>query len=451
MLEDTICAPATAPVNASLSIIRISGPLSRETAFSVFSRPGTIKDRHAAYGSIVYEGKVVDDVVLVYYQSPASFTGEEMVEIFCHGNPLIVSRIIRVLFKLGVRMAEPGEFSKRAFLNGKMDLTEAEAINTLINAGSDWEIDASIKQMHGSLKTAIDSLKDDLILLKADIEAGIDFTDQDIVFISYEQALEKLKSVRQGIESILRRCSVGARVSQGINVTLAGRPNVGKSSLLNLILNEERAIVSDIAGTTRDLIRETVQIGGVRINLTDTAGIGITGDEIERMGIERSRKSIAESSLVLVVIDAVAGITEEDSEIIEKTADKKRIFILNKKDLVSPDEIEKIENSSGFNFVHISAKSGDGFRELEERIAAVISAEFVDYDNSFIADQRILDILERSVETAVRVESIFKMDEPPEIAAFELNELIETLSGITGEISPDDILGSIFCRFCIGK
>jgi len=451
MFEDTICAPATAPVNSSLSIIRISGPESKEAAFSIFPENSRIRNRYAAYGSIVYEDKVIDDVILIYYEGPGSFTGEDMVEIYCHGNPLVVSRIIRVLLKLGLRMAEPGEFSKRAFLNGKMDLTKAEAINNLINAGSDWEIDTSIKQMHGSLQNAVNILRDDLVLLKADIEAGIDFTDQDIEFVTYDQAIAKLAVVRKGITDILGRCTTGARVSHGINVTLAGRPNVGKSSLLNLILNEERAIVSDIAGTTRDLIRETIQIGGVRINLTDTAGIDTAGDDIEKIGIEKSHKTIEESSLVLIVIDGSTGIVEKDLDIIKKTDKKQRIFILNKSDLISGNEINNIKLKSGFDFVPVSAKTGEGFKELEDKISGVISSEFVDYDNSFIADQRVLDILEKSSEMVTDVEKILSINELPEIVAFELNELIEKISGITGEISPDDVLGSIFSRFCIGK
>ncbi len=451
MFEDTICAPASAPVNSPIAIIRISGSQSRDTAFSIFSAKSKAKDRHATYGSIVHEGKLIDDVVLIFYKGPGSFTGEDMVEIFCHGNPLIVSRIIKILLRKGVRMAEPGEFSKRAFLNGRIDLTNAEAINSLINAGSDVEIEASLKQMHGSLKDAVDILKDDVIMLRADIEANIDFTHEDIEFISYEEAQEKLLKVKEGVLGILRRCSIGARVSHGINVTFAGRPNVGKSSLLNLILNEERAIVSNIAGTTRDLIRESIQIAGVRVNLTDTAGLGTAGDEIEKIGIERSHRTIDDSALVLLVIDGSAGVTEEDLEIVKKTESKQRIFILNKSDLMTEESIEKISGEWGFDFVPMSAKTGRGFGDLENRISRFISSNFVDYENSFMADQRVLDLLEKASESVERTEALLKHNELPEIVAFELSELCDHLAGITGEIYPDDILGSIFSRFCIGK
>ncbi len=451
MLEDTICAPATAPVNSSLSIIRISGPESYRAAYSLFTSRKKIAHRFAAYGSIVSGDEVIDDVILVYYKGPSSFTGEDMVEIFCHGNPIIVSRIMKLFFSHGVRAAQPGEFSKRAFLNGKMDLTEAEAINSLINARSDWEIKRSLEQMHGSLTKAVDDIRNNVIILKADLEAGIDFIDQDIEFVSYERGIEISESVRVKLSDFLKRCVTGERVSRGVDVILAGRPNVGKSSLLNLILNEERAIVSDIPGTTRDLIRETVQVGGVRINLTDTAGIASTDDDIEKIGIERTKRKIADASLVLAVIDGVAGVTDEDKEILSSFKDKKIIYVLNKVDLIDNVKVDALRREERLNFIPVSAKFGNGFRELEKAISEVINSEFVDYDNSFLADARITGILSDSIVIIERVISLFGRKELPEIIAFDLNELVDKLSEITGEISPDDILGSIFSRFCIGK
>ena len=451
MPEDTICAPATAPVNSALAIIRVSGPESYRAASSLFSKPGKIRHRSAAYGSIISGGEVIDDVILVYYEAPSSFTGEEMVEIFCHGNPIVVSRIIKLFFSEGVRAARPGEFSKRAFLNGKMDLTEAEAVNSLINSRSDWEIRASIEQMHGSMTRVVDSIRSDVITLKADIEAGIDFTDQDIEFVSYEEGIGLASGIRGNLSGFLDRCSTGEKASRGLDVILAGRPNVGKSSLLNLILNEERAIVSDIPGTTRDLIRETVQIGGIRINLTDTAGIASPGDDIERMGIERTRRKIADASLIIAVIDAVAGLTREDRDIIDSFRDKKIIYVLNKIDLVESERVSGIVRDTGIDFIPVSAKHGTGFSELEKAVSEIINGEFVDFKNSFLADTRITGILADSIAIIDRVIELFSRKELPEIIAFELNELAEKLSEITGEISADDVLGSIFSRFCIGK
>lgn len=453
MSEETICAPASAPVNSSLAIIRVSGPESYRAACSFFSSIEKIKPRYAVYGSLKDNDEIIDDVVLVFYQSPSSFTGEDMLEIFCHGNPVITGKILHLLAKSGIRIAEPGEFSKRAFLNGKMDLTQAEAINSLINARSDWEIKASISQMHGSLKKVVNKLREDVIMLKADIEACIDFSDQDIEPVSKTHNLEVLRDIKSAISDLRARCSTGNRAGRGIDVTLAGRPNVGKSSLLNLILNEERAIVSDIPGTTRDVIRESVQIGGIRINMNDTAGLGIPGDDIERMGIELTRRRIDTASLVLMVIDASSGVTAEDEKIIAELnrGGKKIIYVLNKIDLTGAGVPDDIISRTGLPFIPVSAKFGTGFSELENEIIKVISGEFVDFSNSFLADERILLIIEAAVDTVKRAETLLLNNEPPEITAFELEELIDNLSDITGEITTEDILGSIFSRFCIGK
>jgi len=451
MFFETVCAPASAPVNSSLAIIRISGPGSYGAVCAIFTPKERIRARYAAYGSIIDGNETVDDVVLVFYRGPASFTGEDMAEIFCHGNPLIVSRILRLLFKEGVGAAGPGEFSKRAFLNGRIDLTAAEAINSLIAARSEWEISVSLEQMHGSLKNAVTALREEIILLKADIEAGIDFSDQEIEFISYESAMEKVISVENSLADIRRRCGEGRRMSHGLDVILAGRPNVGKSSLMNLILNEERAIVSDIPGTTRDLIRETLQISGIRINLTDTAGIGAPGDDVERMGIERTRKKLEDAGVVLMVIDASAGITDEDRSIIESLGSKKRIFILNKIDLIDADTANRISAETGFSFIMVSAKNGAGFKELEDALKNVVSGEFFDQKNSFLADVRVLEIFDRAIEQMKSVRNLLRQGELPEIVAFELDDLTAILSEVSGDITPDDVLGSIFSRFCIGK
>jgi len=451
MLFDTICAPATAPVNSAISVIRISGRDSLAVASSIFSNPAKILDRHAAYGSILSDGEIVDDVILLFYKGPKSFTGEDVVEIICHGNPVIVSKIMKLLFNKGARAALPGEFTQRAFLNGKVDLTEAEAINTLINSRSDWEIKKALEQMHGAISKIVSLIKDRIIELKADIEAGIDFSEEDIEFVSYDEAKSIALSIKSDLEDFLRRCRVGERVSKGIDVILAGRPNVGKSSLLNLILNEDRAIVSDIPGTTRDIIRESVQIGGVRINLTDTAGIAEPGDDIERIGIELSKKKISDASIVVAIIDARDGFTDRDREIFELFKDKRVIYVINKKDLVDEKSLDNIRKETGIDFIAISAKSGDGFKELEKAIADIINNDFVDYSDSFIADARIQSILNEAIDILCRIISLFESKELPEIIASELNELIYKISEITGEISADDILGSIFRRFCIGK
>ncbi|MDY6932932.1 MAG: tRNA uridine-5-carboxymethylaminomethyl(34) synthesis GTPase MnmE [Spirochaetota bacterium] len=451
MLDDTICAPATPPITSPLGIIRISGPCAYWVVNSIFDRPNIIKPRYAVYGSIIESNEILDDVVLVFYQSPHSFTGEDMVDIFCHGNPIIIRKIIRLLNQLGARTAEPGEFSKRAFLNGKIDLTEAEAINHVITATSEWEVSTAIKQMHGTLKHCIRDIKDKIIHLKGDIESNIDFTEEDLEFITQGKALFHMREIEVLISDLLRRCRIGDRISHGIDMPIVGKPNVGKSSILNLMLNSERAIVSHIPGTTRDLINEIVQFAGIRINLIDTAGIGTTNCELEKKGIELSVKKIGSASIVIAVFDASTGITDNDSEIIKCIEKKKKIILANKIDIASDKDVYRIESVLGNRIIPFSAKMGIGLSELENGISDIIRDEVLEYENSFLADVRILNQLEISQGIIENCQILLSHNEPHEIIAYELQNLMDNLSEITGEISPDDVLNSIFSRFCIGK
>ncbi len=451
MLEDSICAPATPPVNSPIAIIRISGPDTNRAVRLIFDRGGDLPPRQAVYGSIVKDGEIIDDVVMVFYASPRSFTGEDMAEIFCHGNPIIVNKILSLLHRCGIRMAEPGEFSKRAFLNGKIDLTEAEAINHIITARNEWEIEASIRQMHGSMKHRINEIRDRLIRLKADIECGIDFIGEDIELISAGDARSQAEDIGRMIEDLAERCRIGEKISHGIDVPIVGKPNVGKSSILNLILNSERAIVSDTPGTTRDLIREPVRIGGIHLNLFDTAGIDTPMSDIEKKGIELSHKKIESSPLVLMVLDAATGVQEADRGIIEKIMDKKKIFVLNKIDLVSGAEAERLLASMGKPVIPFSALNGTGLKDLEQEIAGMLRREYVEYKDFYLADLRMMFLLEESLSSVENVKALLSAGEPAEIVAFEMQTLLDTLTGITGEITPDDVLNSVFSRFCIGK
>ena len=452
MFDDTICAPATSPINSTLAVIRISGPDTLRVIKLIFNRKDKIKPRHAVNGSIIDQGVILDDVIIVYYKAPSSFTGEDSSEIIGHGNPLIVNNIIRLLNRYGIRLAEPGEFSKRAFLNGKIDLTEAEAINHIVRARSEWEIQAAVKQMHGSLRAFINRIRDGLILLKADIECGIDFIEEDIEFISSKEAENQLNEIGELLNEVYLRCKIGEKITHGIDVPIVGKPNVGKSSILNLILNSERAIVSDIPGTTRDLINEIVQFAGMQVNLIDTAGIEIPIGEIERKGIKLSHKKIRDASIVLMVLDASSGIHEADRKIIEKIDNKTAIYLINKIDLVAEEQVRNLEKQVGEQrVVPFSAKRGDGLKELEEKMTDVIRNEFIEYRNSFISDLRIISILERSRDCLNSIIKVVSDNQPPEIIAFEMQTLLDNLSEITGEIAPDDVLNSIFSRFCIGK
>jgi tRNA modification GTPase len=444
MLDDTICAPSTPPVNSPIAVIRMSGPDTLRAVTSIFNHADKITPRCTVYGSILENGKMLDDVIVVFFKSPESFTGEDAAEIHCHGNPIIVHKIIKLLNRQGVRIAEPGEFCK-------IDLTEAEAINQIIRARSDWEIDAAIKQMHGSFRNAVHAIRERLILLKADFECSIDFIEEDIEFISGEQALQQLKEIRALLEDVFRRCKIGEKMTHGIDVPIVGKPNVGKSSILNLILNSERAIVSNIPGTTRDLIKEIVQFAGMQVNLIDTAGIDSTESEIEKKGIELSQKKIDDASIIIMVLDAMSNIHEADRRILERIKNKITIFLVNKIDLVSGDEVDRITSQLEQQVIPFSAVTGEGLQELERVMSNIIRNEFIEYKNSFISDIRVLSILENSFTSIDGITKLIVNEEPPEIISFEIHSLIENLSEITGEITPDDVLNSIFGRFCIGK
>lgn len=451
---DTICALATAPVNAPIAVIRISGPDVLSAAKTFFSKPTSIAHRNVVHGAVLHNGAALDDVILAYYKAPNSYTGEDAAEIFCHGNMLVVRSILDMLHSLNIRLAEPGEFTKRAFLNGKMDLTEAEAVHSIISAKSKWEVNAALEQMHGSLKNAVNSLREKVILLKADIEAGIDFSTEDIEFVSLKQTAAAAKQISDDISSVLLRCRIGAELSRGIAVSLAGKPNAGKSSILNLLLGRERAIVSNIPGTTRDIISEHIQIAGLQVRISDTAGIGEAANDIERAGIFMSKKNIDEAAIAIVVLDATRDINDDDLKVLAATENKKRVILINKTDAAREDETARLEETVCAKFgncIRFSAKTGAGLNDLEHALAGILTKGVLDIKESFIATERIIGLLEESLASANKTAELAAVGEQSEIIAFELNSLIASLGEITGEISPEDILDSVFSRFCIGK
>lgn len=450
--NDTVFAPATAPVNAPVAIIRISGPGSLGAAEKIFSRPEALKPRMAVHGSLTFNQKTIDDVILVYYKAPYSYTGEDMAEIFSHGNMIIVHRIMEILSELGLRMAGPGEFTKRAFLNGKMDLTEAEAVNRIITAAGSWEISAALDQMHGSVRRLTEKMRHAGIQLKADIEAEIDFSDQEISFISTDQAVRQCEDIKKDLSDMLLRCSMGKKMSEGLNVSIAGRPNAGKSSLLNLLLNRERAIVSDIPGTTRDIISENIQLGGIRLRISDTAGIRKPADAVEEMGISLSRKNIQEAAVVLLVLDGTSVPDQEDRNLLKETEGRQRILLINKCDMADEARITAWKNfAQEETALRFSARTGQGLEILERELKNIIFAGDTELKECFAADERVTDLLAKAKDSISRAEELIRQQEPQEITAFELDSFLSFLAEITGEISPDDVLDSVFSRFCIGK
>lgn len=452
---DTICAPATPPMPSSIAVIRMSGPQSLSIIAGCFNKPSSISHRKAVHGKLFHAENEIDDVVLIAYLAPESYTGEDMVEVFSHGNPIIIKKIINLFISKGARFAQQGEFTRRAFLNGKMDLTAAEAIDRIVKARGEWEISAALAQMHGSLREKIRKLRESLILIKADVESGIDFSDEDIEFLSNNAAISRMREIHNALSEILNRCRIGEKISHGIDLPIVGRPNVGKSSILNLILNAERAIVSEIPGTTRDLIRETVQFAGYHVNLFDTAGIGVPGCEIERLGIDLSRKKIDDASILILVVDATENSAKTDKEILSASKMKSCIVLGNKIDLVPENErkdrLTHLEKELSVQIIPFSAKTGEGLDSLEKKIGELLNAQFPEQNNFFFANHIAQKTLSDAAEKAFSIQSLFSSGEPHEIIAFELQNLIDLLQEITGEIASDDVLNSIFSRFCIGK
>jgi tRNA modification GTPase len=435
----------------ALALVRMSGPSSVEIISRLFSGHQKLKPRLAVYGVLSHNERMIDDVVITYFRAPSSFTGEDSVEISCHGNPIIVRDIVRALLDCGARMAQPGEFSRRAFLHGRIDLTEAEAINQIITARSSWEIDSAIRQMHGSLKNEIASLRNELIVLKADIECSIDFSQEEIEFVSYDTARGLLAGVKKKITMIRERCALGQKVSRGVDIPLVGKPNAGKSSILNMILNAERAIVSEIPGTTRDLIKETIQFGGVHVNLIDTAGIRETGSEIEKIGIGLSASAIESAGIVIMVCDASSDINDEDRAVAKLIGDRNALYIANKIDCAKPGAVEQLEKELGHEVIPFSAVTGEGLQALENEVSGFVTQKFSSAHDSFIADERILRLLDESIVYADDADRNLIDGAPHEIIAHILMSLTTTLGEITGEISADHVLDSVFSRFCIGK
>jgi len=414
-----------------------------------FKTKGEIKPRYAHYGELYdEEGNLLDEGVLIYYKAPRSYTGEDMVELNLHGNPAILKRAVELFVKAGARLAEPGEFTKRAFLSGKLDLTQAEAVAELISAKTELARRVALKQLKGELSKLVKPLREKLLTLSAYLEAEIEFAEEDLPTLSREEVLKMVREVLKGVRELLKTARTGKALREGIKLAIVGRPNVGKSSLFNALLKEERAIVTEIAGTTRDYIEETLQIKGVPVKLVDTAGIRETEDPVERIGVERSKKKLEEADLVLFVVDLSSPLTEEDLKIYELVKEKEHLVVANKADLPQRAELEKIPTE---NIIKVSALTGEGLEELSERILSKAGVQLQDSVNVYVS-LRHEELLKKAEAALERLEKLYKEGEPsPEIAMLEVREASDYLGEILGEITTEELLGKIFSTFCIGK
>lgn len=446
--REPIVAIATPYGESAIGALRLSGAHVWERIKDSILIKGNPKPRYAHFVKVKdIDGSILDEGILIYYPSPHSYTGEDMVELFLHGNPLILKKALELFLSKGIRLAEPGEFTKRAFLNGKLDLLQAEAVAELISARSELALRNAQRQLQGELSAKINSLRERMIELLAYVEADIEFSEEDIPTLTKEQVISMLELIVEEIDQLLKTVSTGEFVRKGINLAIVGKPNVGKSSLFNALLGEDRAIVTPIPGTTRDYLKESLSIKGVPVNLIDTAGIRHTQDHVESVGIERSLQKLKSAHMVLFVLDASEPLEEEDRYIYSIVKDLKHLVVLNKSDKGINPLVER-EFPEGLK---VSALKKEGIEELKEKIIELLGVELGDGMQIYIS-VRHADLLKKAKEVLKLLrDKLASEDLSPEIIMLDLREAISYLEEIIGIVSTEDILGGIFSRFCIGK
>ena len=412
-----------------------------------------IKGYTLKYGYIVENNEIVDEVLVSYFKAPKSYTAENMCEINTHGGNVIVRKILDLCLKNGAELAEPGEFTKRAFLNGRIDLSQAESVIDVIDAKSEKEAKAGIKQLEGALSKKINEIKQEIMDVMINIDVSIDYPEYDVDDVTNRQILDMLDSVCIKLQKLERSFDNGKIVKEGIKTAIIGKPNAGKSSLLNAILKEDRAIVTEYAGTTRDTIEEFATVEGIPLKLIDTAGIRNANDEVEKIGIAKSREIAKEADLIIAIFDSSCELTEEDMEILDIIKGKKAIVVLNKMDLSSKIN-EKMDCFKEFseNIVKISALNQDGLENLYELIAKMFNLNQINFDNDIIiTNLRHKNLITKALENVKKAKENTLNDMPIDIIAIFIKDILEDLGSITGEFVTDDIINEIFAKFCLGK
>ena len=458
MKTDTIAAIATAMSNSGIGIVRISGENAFDVADRVYypkkgNRKVSEMQSHTIHYGYVRDGnEIVDEVLLMVMRRPRSYTTEDTVEIDCHGGTLVMQRIFETVLKNGARPAEPGEFTKRAFLNGRIDLSQAESVIDVINAENDFALKSSVEQLRGSVSEKIKEIRKKILYETAYIESALDDPEHYDLTGYPEQLKEKTEGLIFEIDNLLKSSEDGEILKEGIDTVIVGKPNAGKSSLMNVLVGEERAIVTDIPGTTRDLLRETIRLKGISLNIIDTAGIRDAEDEVEEIGIRKTKESIEKADLVIYVADSSTALDENDEQIISMIREKKSIVLLNKSDLEPVTFREDIEKKIDRKIIEVSAKEQTGIDELEDTIQEMFLHGDVDFNNEvYITNARHKNsLLEAEKSLELVLESI-KKGLPEDFYSIDLMDAYESLGIILGESVGEDLINEIFSRFCMGK
>ncbi len=447
---DTIAAIATAPGESPLAIVRLSGPKAKEIIESIFRGAG-LENKKASYGRLYgANGEQIDEVVVIFYQKPHGFTAEDLVEIVCHGGHVVPNQVLKILCDKGARLAEPGEFTLRAFLNGRIDLTEAEAIDSIIRAKSSKAKNLALGNLEGGLKKRLLDAQNRLMDIIVLIEAEIDFGDEEVTKTPRPSIAKQIRDAREILHDMVATYDVGRLAEGRVQIAIIGAPNTGKSTLFNAILKDNRAIVADIPGTTRDYLSEYVNIGGYPVILTDTAGIRVSDSPIECMGIEKTIEIINKSSLCLFLLDCSRKLNDDDLILYEKIRNSQYILVVNKIDMVSNKGNFAREKFPG-KAIEISAKNGDGIHTLLEEIKSHLIAGNESCLSWVLLSQRQYDCASRALSAIDDSLNALSCDEPEEVIAGMLREANDCLSEVLGKVTNDDILNQIFGRFCIGK
>ena len=450
-MNDTIAAISTSLGIGAISIVRMSGTDSIKIANKIFSKDlENVKSHTINYGFIKENGEVIDEVLISVMKAPHTYTTENIIEINCHGGITTTNKVLETLLKNGARLAEPGEFTKRAFLNGRIDLTKSEAVMDLLESKTEAARKLAINSLQGTTAKLVDNFRNKIKQLISSIEVNIDYPEYyDIEVITLDKIKEETTKMKKELENIIKESENSKIIKNGIDTLIIGRPNVGKSSILNKFLDEDKAIVTDVAGTTRDIVEGQVMLDNIILNIIDTAGIRETEDKVEKIGVEKSLSLIEQADLIIVVLNSNERLTKEDLELLEKTKNKNTIVVLNKNDLERKIELEKLKE---YNLVSTNTNNLEGIDNLKEKIKEMFNFEQISTkDYNYLTNVRQISLAKNAYQKLIDVENALKENLPVDMIEIDLRDCFDILGEITGKTYSDEIIDNLFERFCVGK